>query len=35
LLHGPQAEAGLRAMLQQDKRMAKHHRLFAAQAYLP
>ncbi|MGH3225736.1 MAG: RNA polymerase sigma factor, partial [Streptosporangiaceae bacterium] len=34
LVHGPQAGLDLLDTLQQDKRMAKHHRLFAARAHL-
>jgi RNA polymerase sigma factor (sigma-70 family) len=34
LVHGPRAGLDLLDTLQQDKRMAKHHRLFAARAHL-
>jgi RNA polymerase sigma factor (sigma-70 family) len=34
LVHGPRAGLDLLDALQQDKRMAKHHRLFAARAHL-
>jgi RNA polymerase sigma factor (sigma-70 family) len=34
LVHGPQTGLDLLDTLQQDKRMAKHHRLFAARAHL-
>ena len=34
LVHGPQAGLDLLDALQQDKRMARHHRLFAARAHL-
>ena len=33
-MHGPRAGLDLLDTLQQDKRMAKHHRLFAARAHL-
>jgi predicted RNA polymerase sigma factor len=33
-VHGPRAGLDLLDTLQQDKRMAKHHRLFAARAHL-
>ena len=33
-MHGPRAGLDLLDPLQQDKRVAKHHRLFAARAHL-